>query len=303
MRCRGVIRCISPPKTPSSRYDGPSWISSGRVRQEFRPSSTRVTYEHRLIDDMVAAPGNGRRRVRFAKLRRRRSRTLWRRALARRLMTSVLGRRQGRGSGGRARHRDAPLPRTSEGKGFTNSSRVCSDARLRPSRQAHNNAALKFTTLKKSRHCSGLHDQVYAAGRLRWLSTTAPGQGGCKPEEGDGRTRLRARPVPSAAGVHEERYGWPGCPRQDPGFWCLLAFFHRRDFASPRLPACLHDSTTSLIRSAMRDRGISACVGASSPSRLVRVTASRSRSGESGATAPPHRRIGRHRAGCAPFCP
>ena len=54
-----LCRSISPPRTPSSRpMTGASRISSPRcIEAEFRRSSQRrgLTYEHRLIDDMVAA--------------------------------------------------------------------------------------------------------------------------------------------------------------------------------------------------------------------------------------------------------
>ena len=98
-------------------------LPGGLRRPSSRPSSTPpgITYEHRLIDDMVAAGHEvgGRLRLGLQELRRRRA-VRHRRPGLRLARPDDVGaddaRRQDRRGRGRARHRDPPLPRAPEGQ-------------------------------------------------------------------------------------------------------------------------------------------------------------------------------------------
>ena len=134
---------------------------------------------------------------------------------------------------------------------------------------------------------SGLHDQGSgAAGRRRpevAFNHRLPRQGGCQPEEGDGRISIRdARPRAGfkSRGVRGRKTWAAGASPAVTTRVFGIAYLPSsttaaisRFTAPPRLPTRF--STTSLIRSAMRrSRCISACRScASSPSRLVRVIA------------------------------
>ena len=204
---RGYPVYLSTKNTILKVYDGRfKDIFQEVFDKEFKDkfAEKKLTYEHRLIDDMVAAAlkwsggyvwacknydGDVQSDIvaqGFGSLG---------------LMTSVLMTPDGKvvEVGGGARHGDPPLPRASEGQGdFDQLDRLdlCLDARPRPSRQTRQQRALaKFAnTLEKV--CvdtveSRLYDQgPGTAGRSRpemALHDRFSRQGGCKSEKGDGR--------------------------------------------------------------------------------------------------------------------
>ena len=122
--CTATCRSISRPRTPSSRpMTAASRTSSPRSsRPSSSPSSTArgLTYEHRLIDDMVAACAEmvGRLCLGLQELRRRRAvrhgGARLRLARADDQRADDAG-RQDRAGRGRARHRDPPFPPASAG--------------------------------------------------------------------------------------------------------------------------------------------------------------------------------------------
>ena len=145
MGWRAIIRFIFRPRTRSSRsvrrpLHGivPAGLSTADFKAEVRQRAS-ITYEHRLIDDMVAAAlkwsggyvwacknydGDVQSDIGRARLRLARPHDLG---------ADDAG-RQDRGSGSRPRHRDAPLPPASAGEGnLYQLDRVdlCLDARAR----------------------------------------------------------------------------------------------------------------------------------------------------------------------------
>ena len=144
---RGYPLYLSTKNTILKQYDGRfmelfQQIFDAEFKAEF--DKKKITYEHRLIDDMVAAAHEvgGRLCLGLQELRRRRA--VGRRGAGLRLARpDDLGAdhagRQGGGSGSRARHRDAPLPPAPEGPGDLDQLDRLDlrlDARPRPSRQA-----------------------------------------------------------------------------------------------------------------------------------------------------------------------
>ena len=151
---RGYPLYLSTKNTILKQYDGRFMeLFQEMFDKEFKDEfdAKKITYEHRLIDDMVAAALKWSGGYVWACKNYDgdvQSDTVAQGFGSLGLMTSVLthARRQDRGSGSRARHGDAPLPPASEGRADLDQFDRLDlrlDARARPSRQARQQCAAR----------------------------------------------------------------------------------------------------------------------------------------------------------------
>ena len=189
---RGYPVYLSTKNTILKHMTAASWsifqeIFDAEFKDKF--DEKKITYEHRLIDDMVAVGAEmvGRLCLGLQELRRRRA-VRHRGAGLRLARPDDLGAddagRQDGGGGGRARHRDAPLPPASEGQGDLDQLDRLDlrlDARPRASRQARQQCrSWRSSPTRWRRSCVDTVEAGFMTKDLallvgpdqKWLSTT-----------------------------------------------------------------------------------------------------------------------------------